>query len=139
MGSTPDAEARRWAIAVLFVAGASLALIVYLDRIRVEEGALAFVLLGVTVLAGLAAGALTRSPAVLILSFLPALIAAPFGFPDESDAAEPLPIWLTFVFLIPVYAGALGVGALLGARQPKAAAIVAITIVTFFLALLLQD
>ena len=139
MSSTPEAEARRWTIAVLLVVVASLALIVHLDQVEVEEGTLAFFLLGLTVLASLAAGALTRSPAALILSLLPALIAAPFGFPDDSDAAEPLPIWFTLAFLIPVYAGALGVGALLGARQPKAAAVVAAMLVAFFLAWVLQD
>lgn len=89
------------------------------------EGPVEWLGIAANATACLAAGLLARSVWALALAAIPPLIAAPFGFPDDPELYEPLPLWFWMLLVVsPAYLLLLGVGALAGAGKWKAAILV---------------
>jgi hypothetical protein len=120
--------ASRWALPVTLVVVGSLAAWGAMDAEDPDAlGPAIDAALFLFVLACMAgAGALLRSPAALILSLVPTLIAIPFGIPDDPDLYDPIPLWFGSFLWTPGWAWLLGAGALAGARRWRVLAFVVV-------------
>jgi hypothetical protein len=118
--------AARWAPPVTLILFGSLALAGVSDA---EDPSSVPIALNALAIVGFAAclvgaGALLASPSALLLALVPILVAIPFGFPDDPDIYEPIPLWFAAIMGTPVTAWLLGIGALAGAWRWRALAYV---------------
>jgi hypothetical protein len=78
----------RIAFVVLYLVGAALAVILFNANIGAGEWAIA-----IWAIASVLLGWGTGYPTFALLSFLAIPFAIPFGYPDDYQYSEPLPIW----------------------------------------------
>jgi hypothetical protein len=73
-------------------------------------------------------GALIRRWWAIALGVAPVFIAIPFGFPNDSDLYEPVPLFFGYVFAAPVWAVLLALGVGIGKVRGSALRLPALTV-----------